>query len=69
VSVGKEGDAEDAVARRVGQCFHCAHARRVRSAKQSEFWLCERARSEPERYAKYPRLPVSGCPGFERARA
>jgi hypothetical protein len=66
VSVGKERERNDAVERRVGQCFHCLHAREVRSAKQSEFWLCERSRSEPERYAKYPRLPVSGCAGFER---
>ena len=66
MSVGKERNAENAVERRVGRCFRCVHARQVRSAKQGEFWLCERSRSEPERYAKYPRLPVSGCPGFER---
>ena len=35
------------------------------SAKQSEFWLCERATREPDRFVKYPRLPVLRCAGFE----
>jgi hypothetical protein len=52
-------------ARRVGQCFDCIHGRRVVSARGSQFWLCERSRTEPERFAKYPPLPVYNCPGFE----
>jgi hypothetical protein len=28
--------------------------------------MCERSRDEPERFAKYPRIPVLACPGFER---
>ncbi|HEY3495926.1 MAG TPA: hypothetical protein VGK73_14610 [Polyangiaceae bacterium] len=39
----------------------------VRSAKGSEFWLCERSRTEPERFPKYPRLPVRSCSGYEPA--
>jgi len=36
------------------------------SAKQSEFWLCERSTLEPKRFVKYPRLPVLRCAGFEQ---
>jgi hypothetical protein len=28
------------------------------------FWLCARSADDP-RFAKYPRLPVLRCPGFE----
>jgi hypothetical protein len=62
-------NAPDDVERRVGDCYRCAHARRIVSERKSEFWLCERSRTEPDRFAKYPRLPVKGCPGFDaRAR-
>jgi hypothetical protein len=54
---------------RIGLCASCRHARRIVSAKGSTFWLCERAVNEPERFAKYPRLPVVRCSGFERAPA
>jgi len=49
---------------RVGLCAHCRHARAIRSAKDSQFWLCERSKLDP-RFAKYPRLPVPTCAGFE----
>jgi hypothetical protein len=48
----------------VGECAECAHSRIVASAR-SRFYLCERSFTDP-RYPKYPRLPVRGCPGFER---
>jgi len=51
---------------RVGLCTLCRHARVIRSAKDSEFWLCERSKLDP-RFAKYPRLPVRTCAGFERS--
>jgi hypothetical protein len=41
------------------------HARTIRSAKGSEFWLCERAQSDPH-FKKYPPLPVLRCSGFEK---
>jgi len=47
----------------VGQCARCLHARIIRTPR-SVFWLCGRSRDDP-RYARYPRLPMSGCPGFE----
>lgn len=49
---------------KVGQCATCQQARRVVSAKGSTFWLCERSRTD-ERFAKYPRLPVVACPGYD----
>jgi hypothetical protein len=49
----------------VGLCATCAHARRVTSARRAVFWLCERAATDP-RFNRYPRLPVLGCPGYER---
>jgi len=51
---------------RLGLCSGCAHARSIRSAKGSEFSLCERSKTDP-RFTKYPRLPVRECAGFERA--
>lgn len=48
-----------------GLCDRCAHQRLVSTTRGSTFSLCERHRTEPERYAKYPPLPVIACPGFE----
>jgi hypothetical protein len=47
----------------VGLCARCRHARRV-ATPRSLFWLCERSRTDPG-YARYPRLPMLSCPGFE----
>jgi hypothetical protein len=47
-----------------GLCARCRHARIIRSDRESVFYLCERALSEPG-YAKYPRLPVLECRGYE----
>jgi hypothetical protein len=38
--------------------------RALRSARGSEFYLCKRAEHDA-RFAKYPRLPVLECPGYE----
>jgi hypothetical protein len=48
-----------------GLCAHCRYVRLVRSARGSVFLLCDRSRGEPEHYAKYPRLPVTSCSGYE----
>lgn len=50
----------------VGLCAACAHARVIENRRGSRFWLCERARIDPS-FARYPRLPVLACAGFERA--
>jgi hypothetical protein len=48
-----------------GLCETCIHQRLVRNTRGSEFSLCERSKSEPDRFPKYPRLPVHSCPGYE----
>jgi hypothetical protein len=50
--------------RPTGLCDSCRHQRLVRTTRGSEFSMCERAHSDA-RYAKYPRLPVTRCPGHE----
>jgi hypothetical protein len=47
-----------------GLCPTCLHARVVPSARGSRFLMCARAKDDPG-YAKYPRLPVVECPGYE----
>lgn len=46
-----------------GLCATCAHARVV-ATPRSRFVLCEKSR-EDERFARYPRLPVIACAGYE----
>jgi hypothetical protein len=48
-----------------GLCEACVHQKLVRNTRGSEFSLCERSKDEPDRYPKYPRLPVAACPGYE----
>jgi len=48
----------------VGLCATCARAKPITAARGSTFWLCGRAAEDP-RFARYPRLPVLRCPGFE----
>jgi hypothetical protein len=49
-----------------GLCDRCVHQRLVSTTRGSTFSLSERHRTEPERYAQYPPLPVIACPGFTR---
>ena len=46
-----------------GLCDTCVHQKLVRSGRGSVFSMCLRHRTEPDRYAKYPRLPVRECAG------
>jgi len=48
-----------------GLCDSCSHQQLVRTTRGSEFSLCERSKTEPERYPKYPRVPVERCGGHE----
>jgi hypothetical protein len=48
-----------------GLCADCIHALGVESSRGSQFLLCELSRSDP-RFAKYPRLPVPSCPGYQK---
>ena len=48
-----------------GLCDSCVHQQVVRNTRGSVFSLCRRSRVEPERFPRYPRLPVLECPGYE----
>jgi len=48
-----------------GLCGDCRHAHRIESDRGSVFVRCELALSDP-RFAKYPRLPVLRCTGYEK---
>lgn len=56
---------ESAVEReRAGLCADCRNVRRVQSDRGSVFYLCNLSSLDP-RFAKYPRLPVRQCSGYE----
>lgn len=46
-------------------CLTCAHARTI-ATERSVFWLCARHASEPDRFPKYPPVPVLRCAGHEK---
>jgi hypothetical protein len=48
----------------IGLCATCEHMRRVESDRGSVFYRCALADTDP-RFAKYPRLPVLRCDGFQ----
>jgi hypothetical protein len=48
-----------------GLCNTCRHQQVVRTTRGSAFSLCRRAKDEPERFPRYPRLPVQRCAGYE----
>jgi hypothetical protein len=49
-----------------GLCDSCCHQQTVPNTRGSVFSLCRRSKTEPERFPRYPRLPVTQCPGYER---
>jgi hypothetical protein len=49
----------------VGLCGSCRHQRLVPNTRGSVFSLCERSRTEPDEFPRYPRIPVLRCQGFE----
>ncbi|MEA2410010.1 MAG: hypothetical protein QOC77_571 [Thermoleophilaceae bacterium] len=50
---------------RAGLCDTCVHQRVVRNTRGSSFSLCQRSKTEPATYPRYPRTPVLECPGYE----
>jgi hypothetical protein len=48
-----------------GLCDTCAHQKLVDTTRGTTYSMCLRHRSEPERYPKYPPLPVRACAGHE----
>ena len=57
-----EGPAAAPGADPIGLCRDCRHARQV-PAEKTTYWLCRRSVDDPT-FAKYPRLPITGCRGF-----
>ncbi len=51
----------------IGLCGDCHYTRQLVSGKGSQFFYCTRAETDA-RYTKYPRLPVTSCIGYQRAR-
>jgi hypothetical protein len=51
-----------------GLCATCLHSRKITSAHDSVFFLCQLGFSD-ERFPKYPRLPVLTCAGFTPSNA
>ena len=47
-----------------GLCDTCAHQKLIHNTRGSTFSMCLRHRTEPERFAKYPPLPVRECSGY-----
>jgi hypothetical protein len=54
---------------KAGLCDSCVHQRVVKNTRGSVFSLCERSKNEPDRYPRYPRLPVTECAGYECVKA
>lgn len=52
----------------IGLCADCRHARLIHSSRGSTFYLCQLSETDP-RFAKYPRLPMLQCAGYEAATA
>ena len=50
----------------IGLCTDCRHARVIHSSRGSTFYLCQLSETDPH-FAKYPRLPVLRCIGYEPA--
>ncbi len=46
-----------------GLCQSCTHSRKITSAHDSVFYLCQLGFTDPA-FPKYPRLPVLTCAGF-----
>jgi hypothetical protein len=48
-----------------GLCESCVHQKLISNTRGSVFSMCLRHGGEPERFPKYPRLPVLVCAGYE----
>jgi hypothetical protein len=48
-----------------GLCDSCRHQKVIRNTRGSRFSMCLRAKTEPDRFPRYPRLPVVRCEGYE----
>jgi hypothetical protein len=65
--MGSSDDLTAQEASGAGLCYGCRHSKRVEGKRESVYYLCERSLTD-SRFAKYPRLPVLQCPGYEPRR-
>ena len=49
-----------------GLCATCTHSQQVETPR-ARYWLCRLSRTD-SRFAKYPRLPVWDCDGYQPVR-
>ena len=56
----------DAPPQPAGLCDTCRHQKVIRNTRGSSFSMCLLSKQD-DRFAKYPRLPVMKCPGWQRA--
>ena len=61
---GTESAHEEALRRDVGLCAFCRHVRTLVSDRGSTFYQCRLAATDG-RFARFPRLPMRDCFGFE----
>ncbi len=47
----------------VGLCKTCRHCKPIKNARESVFYRCRLSETDAA-YAKYPRLPVLKCSGY-----
>jgi hypothetical protein len=64
VSAGERGPARSR-GPAAGLCDACRHQQIVPTTRGSVYSLCLRSRDEPDRFPRYPRLPVTGCAGYQ----
>jgi hypothetical protein len=50
---------------KAGLCDSCVHQRVIKNTRGSSFSLCQRSKTEPDKYPRYPRIPVAECDGYE----
>jgi hypothetical protein len=48
-----------------GLCTTCRFVRLVSSSRNVTYYRCGRSDDDPA-YARFPRLPVVSCPGYQR---
>lgn len=49
-----------------GLCGSCRHQKLIHNTRGSTFSMCLLSKQD-ERFAKYPRIPVMRCAGWQRA--
>jgi len=59
--------SESSIDENPGLCGECIHGRRIESDRGSVFYQCQLSFTNSW-FAKYPRLPVVNCIGYEKKR-